>query len=732
MKSCIGWGAFTFLSLVVSMGAQNAGNNSAPASVQVPRLLRFGATIKDEYGNPLNGRLRVTFSLYSEQTGGTPLWQETQNLSLDSNGRYSAMLGSTQPNGVPLGLFTSAEAQWLGVTPQGQAEQPRVMLVSTPYALKAADAETIGGLPPSAFVLASPARTMPPDAPVLVPDEATSFPVSSLPEWRSAQARKTVVPDPDYGNGVIYASTLPGTGNGDIGDRVMQAYNQYCLAGGCRIRIAPNSTGGCWSYTTPINFNVVGKPATLEGDPGGASCILFTPLTGNAVSLDWGLRHLFGAGVRDLSIFGACTADSNGVPNCSGVTSEGLVLGLTHGVDGAFVSNVNVGRTGNGFLNGVVSTGKNLITGYLTQFLNDTADGNGVGVLADIALENSKWIGGSISGNLIGLSVTGWGSDLGFEYISFDANKTCAVSITADSTVTLKSDHFENPDLGTNCWMIATNGNVVWAYGDIFDNITTGSGNPPITFGGTSLVFDHVPVVTAGRAVPEIINFTRNSLAWLTPFNKNYVKQPLDYLYTGTPGRVFYLPLYGPTLEVPTKLAFYALALDSLTSNTAGAAKGATAFLNLAPTDQFAWEKHAGGGTCNWYLNASDAFQTTCKISGVLQGETGASISNFGSITGNSINGSTGSFTSLSVGRGHAIANSSGITQFVGKITTTASASDSLSVEGLTSSGHCTAQATNEVAAGLTGLFIVQGDSVATLHHSVTPGGTFNVFCSFD
>jgi hypothetical protein len=38
----------------------------------------------------------------------------------------------------------------------GQEEQPRVLLVSAPYALKAGDAATVGGLPPSAFVLAAP------------------------------------------------------------------------------------------------------------------------------------------------------------------------------------------------------------------------------------------------------------------------------------------------------------------------------------------------------------------------------------------------------------------------------------------------------------------------------------------------------------------------------------------------------------------------------------------------
>ena len=50
----------------------------------------------------------------------------------------------------------SGEARWLGVQIQGQAEQPRVLLVAVPYALKSRDAETLGGLPASAFLLAAP------------------------------------------------------------------------------------------------------------------------------------------------------------------------------------------------------------------------------------------------------------------------------------------------------------------------------------------------------------------------------------------------------------------------------------------------------------------------------------------------------------------------------------------------------------------------------------------------
>ena len=58
---------------------------------------------------------------------------------------------------MPLDLFASGEARWLGVQPEGQAEQARVELVSVPYALKAGDAQTLGGQPLSAFVLASAA-----------------------------------------------------------------------------------------------------------------------------------------------------------------------------------------------------------------------------------------------------------------------------------------------------------------------------------------------------------------------------------------------------------------------------------------------------------------------------------------------------------------------------------------------------------------------------------------------
>ena len=141
---------FLFISVVVSCWSQVP----ATASATVPPLIKVSGTLSSVSGSTVG----VTFALYTEQTGGAPLWLETQNVTPDANGRYTIYLGANHANGVPLDLFASAEARWLGVQPEGQPEQARILLTSVPYALTAGDAQTLGGQPLSAFVLASAAN----------------------------------------------------------------------------------------------------------------------------------------------------------------------------------------------------------------------------------------------------------------------------------------------------------------------------------------------------------------------------------------------------------------------------------------------------------------------------------------------------------------------------------------------------------------------------------------------
>ncbi len=130
---------------------------STNTNLVVPPLVNFSGVLTDLNGKPLSGVVGVTFLLYKDPQGGSPLWMETQNVEPDRDGHYTVMLGSTSSSGLPADIFVAGEAHWLGVQAQGQDEQPRVLLVSAPYALKAGDAQTLGGLPASAFVLAEPA-----------------------------------------------------------------------------------------------------------------------------------------------------------------------------------------------------------------------------------------------------------------------------------------------------------------------------------------------------------------------------------------------------------------------------------------------------------------------------------------------------------------------------------------------------------------------------------------------
>jgi hypothetical protein len=154
------------LSLVLAFGlgvaglwAQQSNDSSASApSASVPRLVKFSGVLTDLTGKPLSGPVEVAFSVYQNESDAEPLWQETQTVEADAAGRYTVLLGAMSAQGLPMELFTSGEARWLGVAAGHLPEQARVLLVSVPYALEAGDAASLGGKPASAYLLAQPSE----------------------------------------------------------------------------------------------------------------------------------------------------------------------------------------------------------------------------------------------------------------------------------------------------------------------------------------------------------------------------------------------------------------------------------------------------------------------------------------------------------------------------------------------------------------------------------------------
>jgi hypothetical protein len=150
--------SFVMLPWAASQTVESASTGAAVAAAMapaaVPPLVPYSGTALDTQGRPLPGPTSITFLIFKDQTGGEPLFAETQSVALDPTGHYKANLGATLPSGLPQDLFSTGEARWLEVQVAGEAPHPRVLLASVPYAMKAGDAATLGGLPVSAFALA--------------------------------------------------------------------------------------------------------------------------------------------------------------------------------------------------------------------------------------------------------------------------------------------------------------------------------------------------------------------------------------------------------------------------------------------------------------------------------------------------------------------------------------------------------------------------------------------------
>lgn len=144
-------------SLIVLAVALATSTVRAQPTGAVPRVVRFDGVI----GAPAPaGPNTVRLAIYDAAEAGLLLWDETQVVPVDALGRYSVLVGAGRPEGLPPEVLASTAPRWLEVRFSDQpAPSTRVLLTSVPYALRAADADTLGGLPASAFLRAPEGTT---------------------------------------------------------------------------------------------------------------------------------------------------------------------------------------------------------------------------------------------------------------------------------------------------------------------------------------------------------------------------------------------------------------------------------------------------------------------------------------------------------------------------------------------------------------------------------------------
>jgi hypothetical protein len=306
----------------------------------VPRVTYFNGVVADAAGKPQTGTVGITFSLYEEQQGGAPLWSETQNVALDGAGRYTVLLGSATAAGLPLDLFASGKARWLGVAPQvaGLSEPPRILLVGVPYALKAADADTLGGLPASAFL--SAAAAVPP-AGISAPktdtatDASPDTACSKITSDGTAAANQIALFSSACN---IEPSTIVESG-GKVGigttapTATLEVKGSTTLLGALRMSAAGTATAAAGANSYPAGFNA----AAFNSSTSAATSQLFQweaqPVGNDTASPSASMNLLYAAGSTTPANTGFSIASNGQVTFAPGQTfpGTGAITGVTAG-----------------------------------------------------------------------------------------------------------------------------------------------------------------------------------------------------------------------------------------------------------------------------------------------------------------------------------------------------------------------------------------------------------------
>lgn len=106
----------------------------APLSAfgRLPSLVSYQGRLTTPDGLPVpDGNHQLSFVLYADSTGGSPLWAEASSVTTEA-GLFVHLLGSEQP--LLSSLWSDYEALFLEIIVGGQAQLPRARITSVPYA----------------------------------------------------------------------------------------------------------------------------------------------------------------------------------------------------------------------------------------------------------------------------------------------------------------------------------------------------------------------------------------------------------------------------------------------------------------------------------------------------------------------------------------------------------------------------------------------------------------------
>src|SRR5580658_445805 len=329
------------------VAAQPVESAAANSSV-VPQAMRFSGAAANRAGDTLE----AVFHIYAEPEGGEPLWSETQRITIERDGNYSVLLGAATGGGLPQSLFVGGKPRWLGISMERAPESPRVALVSVAYAMKAADAETLTGMPASEFVTQAQLRSSAAEAAsaALAKAGAAKGPKSAIPGVTpTGSGTANVVPvwktSSTLGNSIL---TQEGTTNGiitlfvngnlnaaNITGKSVATTTLLPTTGTAAIRGQETATSGLVYGVNGFADSSTSGAAGVNGIEGSSTGAVFG-VSGSAQSKTAGAAGVSGIeNSKTGQVFGVTGTSSSTTTLSAGVYGfEGAATGQVYGVGG--------------------------------------------------------------------------------------------------------------------------------------------------------------------------------------------------------------------------------------------------------------------------------------------------------------------------------------------------------------------------------------------------------------
>ncbi|MEO0114593.1 MAG: hypothetical protein ABIK93_03865, partial [candidate division WOR-3 bacterium] len=136
---------------IINIQTQSKAIDS-PEILSIPLMLNYQGKLTDETGTPvIDSIYSITFRLFTDSTGGTAYWNETQNIQTNT-GLFNCLLGIVTP--IPY-IPTDANLYLEMQVNPNPAMTPRIRIVSSAYAYlsrkadSASYATTAGGSAPT-------------------------------------------------------------------------------------------------------------------------------------------------------------------------------------------------------------------------------------------------------------------------------------------------------------------------------------------------------------------------------------------------------------------------------------------------------------------------------------------------------------------------------------------------------------------------------------------------------